>query len=268
MRVAIASIAFGLLVASALPTRAQMVDTIHPAVERDAAASIEHRGETGPAAKGNLLQPATVPEPMGRDGWVLDGALAVRGFAECLARHRETRARNYLATVPNTEESAEAVGRLTGRYSSCLYFSEYRVGELRAQDQALRGALSESMYLRDHPERPPVRIVSAEPRAIPQDLFAERMENAGDPAQELIRMFAECITDRQPTIVDALLRTEFRSSAENEMLGMLQPSMAPCLFEGQTLTIGPENLRFALADALYRRASTRTGNAQYSEAAE
>lgn len=246
----------------------QAAETSQPWTDRDAADSIAHRGSPERKPGDESLRPLAAPEPNDRNGWRSDGALAVRAFASCLAERRHQRSRDYLATSPNTDESAAAARRVAGRFSTCLTFSDYPVGTLWWQDQALRGALSEAMYLRAHPERPPVAILRADVAPIGQDVFAVRMGGAGDPAQELIRMFAECLVNRQPTIADTLLRSEFRSEAEREILAMFAPQMAACLFEGQTLSIGPENLRFALADALYRAAEPSVGESEYSGVSE
>lgn len=243
--------------ASAHVNAQQPIEVDAPHSDRDFSDTLlRNDGGSMPTHDEHLLRPSQAPESNWRDGWERDGALAVRGFAACLAEHRNTRSREYLAAPPYSEISQEAVDRIAGRRSSCLFFSDYRVGLLRMQDQALRGALSEAMYLRDYAEHPPAGLSIMSERGIAQEEFAMRMESSPDPGQEVIRMFAECLTNRQPTLVDSLMRTEFRSKEEADVMQLLSPSMNPCLFEGQQLSIGRENLRFALADALYRRVTS------------
>lgn len=245
-----------LLVASLCTTPASSHQPTDSAVSRAESGPEQPASETAGAVAERevpVLRPRPAPEPQRGDGRERDGALAARGFVECLARHRNGVSREYLAAAPYSDAAERASDRIAGRWSSCLSFSDYQVSVLRLEDQALRGALSEAMYLHDHPDRAPAALFATDPEPIAQAAFAARLEESRDPGQEVVRMFAECLVDRQPAMADTLMRTEFRSPAEREVIGLFSPSMGDCLFEGQQLSVGPENLRFAIAEALYRK---------------
>lgn len=86
------------------------------------------------------------------------------------------------------------------------------------------------------------------------EVYNERVTSVADTQAEIIRIFGDCMAAAEPMKVDALIRTDMESRAENAAIGALQPAMGPCLWNGQTIAFSRESLRAALADALYRKA--------------
>ncbi|NNC72185.1 MAG: hypothetical protein HKN78_04835 [Sphingomonadaceae bacterium] len=186
---------------------------------------------------------------------------AGRRFADCLAEFNRPDALAYLATQPGSPAS-EAAWRTLIPFTEnrCVQFTGVEIGgrTLHVDPDILRGQLSQALYLGDYPNAAPVSISGAEPGIIAVEVYNHRIRNAASARQEILQIFGDCVVAAQPMDVDALIRSDIGSRAENAAIGAIGEAMGPCLWEGQSIAFSRESLRAALAAGLYRKSEGRT----------
>lgn len=178
-------------------------------------------------------------------------------FGQCLANYRPREADTWLATAPGTSASDAAQAALMPRHEShCVQFGAITIGgsSLTFSPRTLRGHVAQGRYLALYANGAPPSVADAAQTTIPVEIYNARVTSAADTESEIIRIFGDCMAAAEPMKVDALIRTQMESRAENAAIGALQPAMGPCLWNGQTIAFSRESLRAALADALYRKA--------------
>lgn len=131
----------------------------------------------------------------------------------------------------------------------------------------LRGYLAQTRYLRRYSDAAPASIAQA-PGEIDQQILFDRLVSAADRPAEMIRIFSDCVLAARPMEVDALVRTGYESDEEDEAMARLGGAFGPCAWEGQSMEFSREMLRFALADALYRKSEGMAADAGATAAAE
>lgn len=193
----------------------------------------------------------------------LRGARVLWAFSDCLVRRQPDDVDAYLATAPGSPQANEIVADLVnqGRSSTCLgRAGAFRIGEMRMTPRAFRGSLSEARYRSLYPDQPAAGLARLEPIEIATPAFNARVTTAAEPVDEIIRIFGECVVAARPIEVDALIRTELGSDAEWAALDALYDAMDSCLWQGQSVEFNRENLRGALAEALYRTTRAHAGS--------
>ena len=118
------------------------------------------------------------------------------------------------------------------------------------------GTVSEGWYVRRFKDGAPVSFMNGEQVPPSQDALVSRLEasDADEHKYIFIEEFSRCVAATAPMQVDALLRSDVESEAEQAGIKGVIPYLGPCMFEGQNLQLDPESLRSMLAFALAKRA--------------
>lgn len=219
----------------------------------------------GAMATSALLGTATVaPGQTGtriQNSRTVEAPEAGRRFADCLAEFNRPDRLAYLATQPGSSASESAWRELIPfSENRCVQLSGIEIGgrTLHVDQDILRGQLSQALYLNDYPSAAPASISRAEPGTIAVEVYNHRIRNAANAQQEILQIFGDCVVAVQPMDVDALIRSDIGSRAENAAIGVIGEAMGPCLWEGQSIAFSRESLRAALAAGLYRKSEGRT----------
>jgi hypothetical protein len=168
-----------------------------------------------------------LPEP---DGW-----FAIRQLGLCIAQSKRDNARAFIAATPNSEEEDRLVQALIGSETSCLRNANYLV----FTRDYLRGSVAEALYHRDYGSPPPAAPAESEQVDV-RDL----------------RSFALCFAMVRPDLVHRLISTtRLGQDEEGEAMSGMSGEFGQCLPAGLTLNLNPQEVRVALAEAIYRRAS-------------
>ncbi len=141
--------------------------------------------------------------------------------------------------------------------------SEYESDDdlyLSMSDRQFRGWLLPYAYIAHH-QTPPTWINKwpGDPkrRYISTDAMLEIAKISGS--------FSDCVVKAAPVLADLFIRTEPSTPEEKAAIRALMPYLGPCILEGQTIELKPNNLREFLADGLWT--ASRAFNAgQFAEA--
>jgi hypothetical protein len=166
-------------------------------------------------------------------------------YADCLAARRGPQARAVaLAPYLSDEQIRAADGLIRRVDDSCIQagFDDVRI---TIRPDVLAGAVAEALLERDYPDFPAV----VDRRRV--DIEAERARAARLSVAE---RFGRCIVWSNPVGVQALLKTEPRSTAERDSMNALNHDMGMCVQEGSTLSLSRTFVRGIAGISGYRLA--------------
>lgn len=173
-------------------------------------------------------------------------------YAKCLVTNRPGLAKQA-AELPDDARAVRALNRLA--ISDCLYS-----GGLVMPHEVLRGAIYTALYKRDYLRSyPPAKSVAIDYMA----------GNAGSSTAArnwaTIRMFASCVSRMDPINARAAVLARVASVEERETYTKLTPAMGDCLTAKGSVTFSKTVLQGALAEVLYREASSVAGVPVHAE---
>jgi len=172
-------------------------------------------------------------------------SVPVQQFAACAVQKYE--GAEMLATQPGSDEESEVLAEFARK--GCTAPS--------SDAQTLRGALAEQLFKADfgaigaRPKRETIEVFTFDTGALA----------AMDPASRkrvYLTSFGSCVAAADSTRSAGLLQTAAGSADESRVISELQPSLSPCLNEGERLDLGKAELRGILAEGVYRLALARS----------
>lgn len=149
-------------------------------------------------------------------------------FAACAIAANPADARALLASTPETPE-AKALVRKLAATSGCTG---------KANDEALRGAIAERLYLGTYAAAP---AAPAGPAAPFTGSGVEALANWD---------ITRCAATRDPVGADMLIRSELRSPAEKEAITRFVPVIGACTPAGAKIGFDKEKMRGLVAEGL------------------
>jgi hypothetical protein len=175
-------------------------------------------------------------------------AIVVQKFAACVVEKEAKRAAAAIDLPLGTpaDYRAAQVKRMNYRMSYCL--GRQSGAKMETSLDIMTGAFAEQLYRAKFPSVPALGSVAIPPVDDPDEL-----------AGHITRVFADCLIDKAPTLVDGIVRTKASSPEEAAGFASLAVHLGACLDAGSTLKVNRMTLRLALADQLYRRALAGTG---------
>jgi len=159
-------------------------------------------------------------------------------FATCVVSSDAADARALMATVPETAEATALLDKLKAT-PGCTG---------KPNDQALRGAIAERLYLTTYANAPAAPSGAAAP-----------FTGSGNPA--LARWdVLRCAASRDPVGADMLIRSELRSAAEKDAIKRFVPVIGACTPAGVQLGLDKEKMRGLVAEGLLQARKAEAAN--------
>ena len=176
-------------------------------------------------------------------------------FGTCVAAYKSDKIEAFL--VDPTQATWDPVIYAPNNQTRCA------MANMTAGFREYAGTVSEAWYVRRFKDGAPASFTTGEQKPPPQDDLVARLE-ASDPEDHryiFVEEFSRCVAATAPMQVDALLRTDVETKAEQAAIRSVVPFLGACMFEGQDLKLDAESLRSMLAYALAKRAvHTLDGN--------
>lgn len=171
-----------------------------------------------------------------------DARRILNSFTDCAVVEQRGLVDRLLAAIPGSREEEYRVRQLkaTGCNASVALF---------ADDTLIRGALYESLYLTKFGASAPSDLSRAGPIN-----YAGAVKSDRDKAsmQVLLRLFADCVTRRNPGGVRALIMAEVGTKRERLAFEAIGRDLSDCLVPDAKLEFSFPSLRGYLAETLYR----------------
>jgi hypothetical protein len=186
---------------------------------------------------------------------VRDAEVELAGYADCVVARKSFRkpVADFLRVIPGSAGFFAA--SMKAADMTCLNSAAVRRHlsklELRIQPETFRNALYPALYRRDFGKRGPVSGLDARP---PISLSAEFDGDLSSlPAlYRPERALGDCIARANPTATHAMLVSVPYSSQEGDAVGLLKPTIATCLPQGQSLHLTRGTLRAVIGEAMYK----------------
>jgi hypothetical protein len=179
-----------------------------------------------------------------------------RYFTDCVAASEWDLGRQLFDARIGSAEESRLLNRMTGGSdgSDCSY-----AWKMRMTTMLMRGGFAESRYrlvTRNRPAPP----VPADAAPVPAGAsFAWVGFNRDSPAP-LLYAFATCLAERETGAVHAVLAERIGTKEERIALQGLSRRFGTCLRPGQRVQANSLTLRPWLAEAIYQRFRTETGD--------
>ena len=162
----------------------------------------------------------------------------MRRLGACLADSKTAAAQAFLATSPDTDEEGSAFQSLFHRNSNRCMGNFVSASMRRAY---LRGMIAEGLF-KQMPEAQRARGLAKE-TVVPDAIGS-------------LHDFAQCyVAKHQRDAIVFLEGTKVATKGELEAVRHMAADFGPCFPEGKHITINPDSIRMAVAEALYRAAS-------------
>jgi hypothetical protein len=173
-----------------------------------------------------------------------EGAQFLQDFADCAVAKGNHAAAEFLATQPASDGELAQAKTLVRSKRSC---SRHNVSNSHAT--FVRGAIAEALYRQRF-------AVAPASGTVPDIMVADQTSPF---FQRLTTMYklAACVVSRNSMAADALIRSKRGSDAEVAGVSMVQPLVKECR---AAIGAGPadlDQLRWVLAEALYRLATAQ-----------
>lgn len=171
-----------------------------------------------------------------------DARRILNSFTDCAVAEQRGLVDRLLAEIPGSREEEYRVRQLKATKCNASV-------DLFADDALIRGALYESLYLTEFGTSAPLDLSRAGPIN-----YAGAVKSDRDKAsmQVLLRLFADCVTRRNPAGVRALIMAEVGTKRERLAFGAIARNLSDCLVPDAKLEFSFPSLRGYLAETLYR----------------
>lgn len=175
-------------------------------------------------------------------------AIVVQKFAACVVESEAKRAAAAIDLPLGTPANYRAaqIKRMNNRMSYCL--GRQSGAKMQTSLTVMTGAFAEQLYRAKFRSLPALGHVAIPPADDPDAI-----------ADHTTRVFADCLIDKAPALVDGIVRTPAASPEEAAGFASLAGHSGACLDAGSTLKVNRMTLRLALAEQLYRRATIGAG---------
>ena len=174
-----------------------------------------------------------------------DSLRAIRDLGNCLARTKIALARAFVSTTPGTSAEVAASRALIGKNTACLSLAS----RARMPIWLLRGVVTEALYKNQQPTALP-KVGTP----LPATLSAQAGQS--EP-YALLADFSRCFAATHPDELHYLLtQTRIGTKEERAAFTGVQETFGSCLPARVKLGFDPMDIRFALAEAAYRRSAT------------
>ena len=181
----------------------------------------------------------------------------MKSVARCVLTNKPDKVAHFLENSDTMQVDFKALGISEAKLGNELGWDKcfnYEVNhaqflvQIKFQPNGFRTLLQEEAYLDAH-RKPPVLADTA------VETVSHRFVSEGDLLKQAqgLAAFADCITFKNSSGADALLRTRPRSPEERLSARALAPTLGACLVEGQTISLTAENIRAVVADGLWSR---------------
>ena len=183
-----------------------------------------------------------------------DTFAVVERLGACVVNANAQGSMALLMTNPGTDTGAQALNKLKPFLPDCLVKATqgtelYGTLKLQIDTPVLRGAVAATLYRLQFERRPP----SAFPKPAAVALIMPPEESDPKAAKWIAwYSFTQCLTEARPDEVRQFVASKPGSSEEVAALSQLRAFMPPCVSTGTTVKTDRNNLRFILADSLYR----------------
>lgn len=176
-------------------------------------------------------------------------AIAMRkDFAECAYARRQQEVEAVFNTLPDSIAS-----NLSLRSAALSASQSCRIGgsQLQMNPLLMRGAFAEAYY---------VKAFAATPAASDQKIDPTQYWRAPNTkpkmsSQDVMRVFAACVVDRDPVALHGWMRSDPRSTAGKAAFASVTDDFSPCLPAAYKLPMTFELARSVLAEAMVHRAT-------------
>ena len=175
-----------------------------------------------------------------------------RYFTDCLAGGEWVTARPLFDLPIGSPEERVRLARIRGANGSGCLIAD----RMRLTSTLLRGGIAESRYRQVY-RSDPVPPMSPEPAPVPEGASFQWVAFNRESPLGAQAAFANCLAEREPGAVHALLMTRIGRREERDAYQALSRRFGPCLSPGQRLRANSLTLRPWLAEALYQRARAR-----------
>lgn len=176
-----------------------------------------------------------------REAFHVPDAEAVRtmhGVSGCVVRERAGEARRVLAMNFRSDRYRAVLQRLMNASRVCM--PRY----IGASDLLFAGGMAEHLFLRDHRDEDPTRLLAARPTDFQPRSATEQM--------------GLCVVRQAPVGARAVLAAAPTSREEAVAMNALRPVMADCLASAREARLNRPGLRSLIALAFYHLARART----------
>lgn len=184
-----------------------------------------------------LLSAAFIAAPVCARTLLVPSQVAIGGFGACIVRMAPQQSKKLMTLPRKSREEAKFLDTLLNANTPCLT----KFASLTMRDSAIRGAIAQSLIIGDEARQSKLQSLPAlsPVRAVPL---------AGE---DFLTSFATCITKSEPAKSLALLKTEYRSPAENASVLALESALTGCIPTTVEYALNIPELRSHIAMAAY-----------------
>jgi len=174
-------------------------------------------------------------------------------LATCFVEKSPDTWRRLLAMVPGSTDERDLLLRMIDAAGERCMQPVTTATRLSGQSSVFRGPLAEAIWKKAYRDgRKPAKAIA--PFGIKAALVSTDLTSKSRTAL-LALTFGECVLASDGRNAVALLETEPASVGEKAVFDRLQPALAPCLPQGNTLKLSYVILRGVLAEVVYRQAA-------------